>query len=124
MGTSDEDRLRECCALGTLAGIAGGIAFWMYFVGKVLDIAQQINVIEINIVAWVLIVCMLGPALGFGGLVGRWLGGQIIYPIRTGNDGIATKRMQSLITRGVVGTLVTLVVAVLWWAILALLAFG
>ena len=124
MGTSDEDRLRECRVLGTMAGLAGGVAFWMYFVGKIFDITQQFSLFELDIVAWALVICMLAPALGLGGLAGQWLGGQIIYPVRTGNDAIATKRMWLLIFLGAVGTLITLVAAVLWGAFLAQRALG
>ena len=124
MGKSDEDRMGECRVLGTLAGIAGGVAFWMYFVGKIFDVTQQFKLFELDIVTWALVICMLTPALGLGGLAGLLLGGQIIYPIRTGNDAIAIKRMRLLIFWGAVGTFVTLVAAALWGEFLAQRALG
>ena len=122
MRASKEDRLRECRVLGTMAGIAGGVAFWMYFVGEIFDVTQRFKLLEIDIVAWALVVCILAPALGLGGLAGQWLGGQVIYPIRTGDDATATKRMWLLIVLGGVGTIITFVAALLWRAILAHLA--
>ena len=96
----------------------------MYFVGKIFDVTQQFRLFELEIVAWALVICMLAPALGIGGLAGRWLGGQVIYPIRTGDDAIAAKRMWLLIFWGAVGTIITLVAAVLWGAFLAQLPLG
>ena len=93
MGTSDADRRGECRALGTVAGIAAGIAFWAYFMEEIFKVAQQSNLVAIDIVGGTLVLSILAFSIGAGGCVGRWVGQHIIYPVRAGDDATATKWM-------------------------------
>ena len=104
MGASDVDRLRECRAFGTLAGITtAGIAFWGYFVGEIYRVAllmqqTQLRPFEFYLVNGFLVLGIFAFALGAGGVAGR----HVIYPVRTGSNATATSTMTYLMIGGVV----------------------
>ena len=105
------DRLRECRALGTLAGMAsGGVAFGAYFMAQLFDITKQSNLFVLDLIAGILVVSIFVAAFGGGGLFGRWAGEHIVYPVRVGNERPATRNMWLLVLAGlgVVGVFLTI----------------
>ena len=120
MGTSDGDRLSECRALGSLAGMtSAGVAFGAYFMGEIFKVTSQIKLFELNVVGGLLVLGIFAFGLGAGGFIGRWVGERVIYPIRTGNNGTATKTMSWLMIGGVAVTVVVVLVAFLWRSLVA-----
>lgn len=114
MSTPDVDRLCEYRALGALAGItSAGVAFGAYFMGEIFKVTQQTGLFGINIVGGFLVLGIFASSIGAGGLVGRLIGEHIIYPIRTGNDTTAKKRMVGLIVVGLAVTVVPFLAAFL-----------
>ena len=102
MNESEIDRLRECRALGTLAGMtSAGVAFGAYFMGEIFDVTQQIPLFEIGIFGGALVIGMFLTFLGAGGLLGRWVGEKIIFPVRVGDDRTATRTMVILVGAGI-----------------------
>ena len=123
MGASDVDRLRECRAFGTLAGMmSASVPFWSHFVayslGEFFRATQQSRLtefsFEFSLVRLFLILGIFAFALGVGGVAGRWAGEHIVYPVRTGNDATATKTLTRLMIGGVGVTVLAVVVVVLW----------
>ena len=116
------DRLRECRAFGTLAGIAtAGIAFWGHFLAQIYRVALEITSpqiagfpVEYNLVRVFLVLGVFAFALGAGGVAGRWAGEYIIYPVRTGNNATAMKMLTRLMIGGVAVAVLAVVAAVLW----------
>ena len=109
MGASDVDRLRECRAFGTLAGIAtAGIAFWGQFSVEIFRVTWQmtspehnlLTSLEYSLVRGFLVLGVFAFALGAGGVAGRWAGEHIIYPVRTGNNAAAMKVLTRLMIVG------------------------
>ena len=108
MGASDVDRLRECRAFGTLAGITtAGIAFWGHFLAEIFRVTLQITSpqiegfpLEYNLVRGLLVLGVFVFALGAGGVAGRWAGEHIVYPVRTGNNATAMKMLTRLMIGG------------------------
>ena len=110
MDDTNRDRLRECRALGTLAGMtSGGVAFGAYFMGQIFEVTQSTPLMEVNILGGTLILAILAAALGGSGLFGRWVGQHIIYPVRVGDDGAATKMLVCLVVAGIAIPLVIIV---------------
>ncbi len=96
------DRLRECKALGTLAGMtSGGVAFAAYFMGEIFDVSREVALPEFDIIAGALVIGMLFTFLGLAGWLGREIGQRIIYPIRVGDDRAGTKGIILLVFGGV-----------------------
>ena len=99
------NRLRECRALGKLAGMTtAGVAVGVYFMGEIFKVTAQTNLWELNIVAGFLVLGIFAFGVGGGGLIGRLVGQHIIYPIRTGNDASATRMMVWLMIGGNLST--------------------
>lgn len=101
MDDTNRDRLRECRALGTTAGMAsGGVAFAAYFMGQIFEVTQSTPIMEVNLLGGALVLSILAAALGGSGLFGRWVGQHIIYSVRVGNDSAATVWLVSLVAGG------------------------
>ena len=124
MEASDADRRGECRALGAVAGIAAGVAFWAYFMEQIFKVTQKSQLFEIEIIGGALVLSILAFALGAGGFVGRLIGQYIIFPIRTGNDAGATKVMIWLMVGGLVAPAFVFLLAVLLGGFLAQRSLG
>ena len=137
MGASDVDRLRECRAFGTLAGMAtAGIAFWGQFSLEIFRVTWQMTYatwqmsppeydllasLEYSLVRGFLVLGVFTFALGAGGVAGRWAGEHIIYPVRTGDNATAMKMLTRLM---IVGAAVAVLAAAAAALIGALLGGG
>ena len=121
------DRLRECRAFGTLAGITtASIAFWGHFLAEIFRVTLQITSpqiegfpLEYNLVRGLLVLGVFVFALGAGGVAGRWAGEHIVYPVRTGNNATAMKTLTRLMIGGagvaVLAAVVAALTGVLLW---------
>lgn len=124
MGASDVDRLRECRAFGTLAGMAtAGILFWGQILAEIFRVAWQIQQtqlrpFELNLLGGFLTLGILTFALGAGGVAGRWVGEHVIYPVRTGDNAAAMKVLTRLMIGGVGVAVIAAVAAALTGALL------
>ena len=97
----DVDRLHECRALGALAGMtSAGVGFGAYFMNQLFKATEGVEFFVVDLIAGCLVVGMLGFFLGGSGLVGRWIGEHVVYPLRTGNNRAGTKWMYGLMLGG------------------------
>ena len=135
MRASDVDRLRECRAFGTLAGMAtAGIAFWGQFSVEIFRVIWQmtsatwqmrspeydlLTSLEYSLVRGFLVLGVFAFALGASGVAGRWAGEHIIYPVRTGDNATVMKMLTRLMIVGAVVAVLAAAAAALMGALLS-----
>ena len=101
MVPSEMERLRECRILGMLTGVAAVIGLWLYFVQEIFRATEGARLIlGINLIGGALVLGMLLILVMGGALAGLKAGEGIIYPVRTGNDAVAKRRMLWILAVG------------------------